>query len=616
MTDITNIPLNKLAAWEGNVRKTQNKAGIEELAASIKAHGLQQNLVVRKHGKTFAVVAGGRRLKALQRLAKDGDIEATFEVPCRITEAADASEISLAENVMREDMHPADQFEAFRDLADKGMPVADIAARFGKSEAHVLRILKLARVSPKILKAYRAADLTLEDVMAFAVTDDHDAQVRVYAAMAPWQGASEIRAALTENDIAATDKRVKFVTLKAYEKAGGKTKRDLFSDDDSGTYIEDASLLDTLVTERLEKKAGAVRAEGWKWVQVTPDFAYQQSAEYRRIHAEPVPLTAPEIDRLERLHEEYTQLNDEWNDCDEKLDARPRLDELERLIAEIEDRQGVWTPEQLTVAGAVVTIDHQGKVKIERGFVRPEDMPKGSKAGHFGALGKAKNAKAPGACSEGDAEQPAGLSASLVESLTSHKSAALAATLLDAPDKGLAAVVYALLLDVFDHCHDTALKVSTTMQSLERVEGSTAFQRLEAARETWGQRIPGTPGDVWQWCLEQDQAVLLDLLTFCAACTLNGVQTKSDRPDAPRLVHAGQFAIVLNLDMTQWFTPTAANYFNRISKPQILEALQEARQQPPAPAWANLKKAELAALAEREIAGTGWLPALLRYGNL
>jgi ParB family chromosome partitioning protein len=184
--------------------------------------------------------------------------------------------------------------------------------------------------------------------------------------------------------------------------------------------------------------------------------------------------------------------------------------------------------------------------------------------------------------------------------------------LLDAPDKGLAAVVYALVLDVFRHRHDTALTFSATAQSLQRVEGSTAFERLEAARENWGQRIPGTPADIWQWCLEQDQAVLLDLLTFCAACTINSVQVKTDRPDTPRLVHAGQLAAVLHLDMTSWFTPTAENYFNRISKLQILEALQEARQQPPAPAWANLKKAELAALAAREIAATGWLPLPLR----
>jgi ParB family chromosome partitioning protein len=263
-------------------------------------------------------------------------------------------------------MHPADQFEAFRGLADKGMPATDIAARFGKSDSHVLRILKLARVSTRILKAYRAADLTLEDVMAFTVTDDHEAQERVFAAIAPWHEAQDIRAALTENDIAATDKRVKFVTLKAYEKAGGTLKRDLFSDDDTGVYIEDPALLDTLVTERLEKQANPVHAEGWKWVQVTPEFAYQQSAEYKRIHAEPVPLTASEQKKLDKLQEECAQLNDEWNDCDDEQEARPRLDELENLIAEIEDRDGVWTPDQIAMAGAVVFIDHQGNTKIER----------------------------------------------------------------------------------------------------------------------------------------------------------------------------------------------------------------------------------------------------------
>lgn len=602
MTDIINIPLNKLTAWEGNVRKTQNKAGIDELAASIKAHGLQQNLVVRMVGKQYAVVAGGRRLKALQRLAKSGDISATYEVSCRVTEAEDASEISLAENVMREDMHPADQFEAFRNLADNGMPTLDIGIRFGKSEAHVLKLLKLARVSPKLLKAYRAADLTLEDLMAFTVADDHEAQERVFAAKAPWQGASEIRAALTENDIAATDKRVKFVTLKAYEIAGGTTRRDLFSDDDGGTYIEDPALLDLLVNERLEKKAKPVRAEGWKWVHVVPEFGYQQSAVYRRIHAAPAPLTKLEQKTLDKLTQEYDLLVEKWRDADEDKRMAERLCEIEELIEELNDREGVWTEEQFTIAGAVVSIDHQGKVKVERGFVRPEDML---------ANGRAKNARTPDV-SDGGAQQSGELSSSLVESLTAQKSAALAATLLDAPDKGLAIVVYALVLGIFRHDHDTALKLSVSAQSLHRVEGSTAFQRLEAARETWGQVIPGNPGDIWQWCLAQDQAVLIDILTFCAACTINSVQMKSDRPDSSRLVHAGQLATVLQLDMTAWFTPTAGNCFSRLSKVQILEALQEARQQSPAPAWANLKKAELAALAEREIAATGWLPTPLR----
>lgn len=603
MTDIINIPLSKLTVWTGNVRKTHNKAGIEELAASIKAHGLQQNLVVRKEGKKFAVVAGGRRLRALQLLAKAGDIPAGFEIPCNITEADNATELSLAENVMREDMHPADQFEAFRKLVDEGTPVADIAARFGCSEAHVQKLLKLARVSPKIIKAYQNGDLTLECVMAFTVTDDHEAQEKVLAEFNPDRhDARDIRDSLTENDVAVTDKRVKFVTLKAYEKAGGKVKRNLFSEDASGVYLENPALLDTLAAEKLAKPAETVKAEGWKWVQVAIDFGYDQSSQYKRIYAEPVPLTADEQKKVDSLQAEYAGLDENG---DESEEASERMSELDKLISEIEDRDGVWTPEQLAIAGAVVFIGHDGKVRVEHGFVKPEDMPKQQK--------KSQTANATGtAGAETTEEQPTGLSAALIESLTAHRSAALAASLLDSPDKGLAAVVYALVLDIFGHRYDTVLSLSGRAQSLKLVEGSPAFQRLEQARETWGQRIPGTPDALWTWCLEQDQAVLLDLLAFCAACMINAVQQKHDRANCDRLEHAAKLGMAVKLDMKAWFTSASDNYFGRVSRTLILEALVDARKKPVAPAWEKLKKAELSALAEREIAGTGWLPVVLR----
>lgn len=605
MTDITNIPLNKLSVWTGNVRKTHNKAGIEELAASIKAHGLQQNLVVRKDGKKFAVVAGGRRLKALQLLAKSGDLDAAYAVPCRITEGDNDTELSLAENVMREDMHPADQFEAFRKLTDEGMPVADIAVRFGCSEAHVTKLLKLARVSQKIIKAYRNGDLTLECVMAFTVTDDHEAQEKVLAEFNPDRhDARDIRDSLTENDVAVTDKRVKFVTLKAYEKAGGTVKRDLFSEDDKGLYLENPALLDTLAIEKLAKPAETVKTEGWKWVQVSIDFGYEQSTQFKRIYAEPVPLTADEQKKLDSLQAEYAALDDNGNESEE---ASERMSELDKLISEIEERDGVWTPEQLAIAGAVVFIGHDGKVRVEHGFVKPEDMPKTSK--------KAQNGKTAGGNAVEEAtEEPqgSGLSAALVESLTSHRSAAIAASLLEQPDKALATVVYELVMDVFSHGHGTVLELTAKVQSLKAVEGSMALSKLEQARENWGQRIPGTPDAIWQWCLEQDQSVLLDLLAFCAARMVNAVQHKQDRADNDRLEHANSLGRAVSLDMKAWFTPSSDNYFGRVSRTLILEALVEARKQPVAPAWEKLKKAELSALAEREIAGTGWLPVILR----
>src|SRR6202050_300316 len=160
MTETITIPLNKLLAWEGNVRKTDPDKGIDELAASIAAHGLLQSLVVRKdrRGK-YAVIAGRCRLLALKSLAEAGSIEAARLVTCTVLDdGADATEVSLVENVQREPMHPADEFDAFKALIDGGMPVADVAARLGVTEGVVQKRLKLANVSPELIEAYRNGD--------------------------------------------------------------------------------------------------------------------------------------------------------------------------------------------------------------------------------------------------------------------------------------------------------------------------------------------------------------------------------------------------------------------------------------------------------------------------
>jgi ParB family chromosome partitioning protein len=256
MTDTTTIPLNKLLAWEGNVRQTEPDKAVDELAASIAAHGLLQSLVVRKgkRGK-YAVVAGRRRLLALQSLADAGTIETDRPIPCQlISDDVDATEISLAENVQREPMHPADEFEAFKALIDRGTPPADVAGRFGVTEAVVQKRVKLANVSPALLNAYRDGEMTLQHVMAFTVTEDHAAQERVWNECAEWQkdNPEAIRDMLTDGEITGADRRVKFVTLKTYEQAGGTLRRDLFSDGEDGVFIQDAVLLESLVAKKLE----------------------------------------------------------------------------------------------------------------------------------------------------------------------------------------------------------------------------------------------------------------------------------------------------------------------------------------------------------------------------
>ena len=481
MTDTINIPLNKLLAWEGNVRKTDLDKNIGELAASIFAHGLLQSLVVRKdkRGK-YAVVAGRRRLLALESLVHSGSMKAQTPIPCNVLDdEADGTEISLAENVQREAMHPADEFDAFRALTDKGMPPADVAARFGVTEAVVKQRLKLANVSPALIEAYRDGEMTLQHVMAFTVTDDHDAQERAWKELPDYQkrDPDNIRSLLTEHEITAADRRVKFVSLKAYEKAGGTVRRDLFSEGDNGVFIDDAVLLESLVAKKLEKTAQKVRKEGWKWVEIDPVFLHANWSECQRRHAEDLPLSPEEQQESDALVAELEQLNAIEEPSDEE---QARMETINARLDELEDRPEVWPPETVAIAGAIVTLGSDGKAEIRYGFIKPEDSPEASAAA----------ADAADDDDDGIDDAMAGrppLPASLVEDLTAHRSAALNAALLERPDVALAAVVHVMALQVFynSHSEDACLQIEVSDASLQDVEGSSAHRLIEAGRQHW-----------------------------------------------------------------------------------------------------------------------------------
>jgi ParB family chromosome partitioning protein len=601
MTEVTTIALNKLIPWTGNVRKTAGAdTALAELAASIAAHGLLQPLVVRaeKRGK-FAVVAGCRRLEALRRLAAKGALAQDAGIACSLMAAeANATEASLAENAVREQMHPADEFEAFRALIDDGASIADVAARFGYSESTVEKRLKLARVSPLIIKAYRDGEIGLDHVMAFAATDDQAAQERIWTEAPPWmkEEAAAIREALTEHDIAASDRRVKFVTLKAYEKAGGGVRRDLFSEGEEGVFILDVLKLDQLAAAKLEKAAAKIRKEGWKWVDVYADFGYDESGRFERVFAESLPLTIEEQAELRALEIEADASYDIEGDLSPEQQAR--FDEVTARMEELTDeRETFWLPESFAIAGAVVSIDRDGKAEVTRGLVRPEDAP---------VKAKAKNGSA--------VKDKEGLPAALTQSLTEEKSAAISAALLERPDVALAVIAHAFAGEVFYGGARTSLDLLLSPRSFKSVAGTKASEAILYARAAWSDRLPEDPADLFDWCLEQRPETLLDLLAFCAAMAIDCVQAKG-KPEAGRAAHADALAHAIGFDIAAWFAPTAANYFSRISKPQILSALQEAKGVPPAPSWSAMKKAELAALAEREAAGKGWLPAPLRLNG-
>jgi ParB family chromosome partitioning protein len=442
--------------------------------------------------------------------------------------------------------------------------------------------------------------------MAYAVTDDIKRQEKVFKSLSTYHAndADSIRGALTDGEIDATDKRVRFVTLQAYEQAGGKTRRDLFADEDDagGIYVLDAGLLEELVAAKLETAAKALCEEGWNWVEVRSDFGWDAKSKFKQLREEPLPLSPELSAEHERLEDELDKLYDGDDGLTDEQSAR--ADEITARIDEIEAvREFAWPEGSLEVAGAIVTPGNDGEADITRGLVRPEDVRK---------LSKAKTT--PDGNDDGTAKQRTlkpGLPAKLLEQLTCHRTAAIAAELIDRPAIGLATIAYCFALELFGN-GKTCVHVSLRRQLHDAVEGSAAFERIGQARARWADTIPGTPDDLWTWCLEQERDVLIDLLTFCAAMSVDAVVRKRGSMDSgTSLSHADDLALELGLDMTKWFTPSAENYFRHVSKAQILAALQETKGEI-APAWHKSKKNELASIAERQIAGTGWLPEILR----
>ncbi|MGG5810494.1 ParB/RepB/Spo0J family partition protein, partial [Falsiroseomonas sp. CW058] len=376
------IPFNRLVLSQANVRRIKAGIAIEELAEDIARRTLLQSLTVRPvldadgvETGMFDVPSGGRRYRALELLVKQKRLARTAPIPCVIRTEGLAEEDSLAENVQRAPLHPLDQFRAFQALREKGRSEEEIAAAFFVSGAVVKQRLRLAAVSPRLLDVYAEDGMTLDQLMAFTVSPDHARQEAVWDALQrlPIREPHQIRRLLTEGAVRASDRRARFVGAAAYEAAGGIILRDLFAADDGGWW-QDPVTLDRLAHERLTREAEAIRAEGWRWVEAAPDFPYGHTYGLRRLAGTAEPLSEEEAARRARLQAEYEELERacaEADDVPEETDAR--LAEIEEAIAALDERPVAYDPAETARAGAFVSIDGSGALRVERGYVRPED---------------------------------------------------------------------------------------------------------------------------------------------------------------------------------------------------------------------------------------------------
>ena len=648
------IPFSALMLSQANVRRVKAGVSIDGLAADIERRGLLQSLTVRAQRDDegnetgrYEVPAGGRRFRALQQLVKQRRMAKTEPVPCivRDDDVVSAEEDSLAENVHREPLHPLDQFRAMQKLVEQGSDIETVAATFMVTPAVVKQRLKLADVSPKLHEIYAEDGMTLDQLMAFSVGSDHARQEQVWEMLQtshnlqPWF----IRARLTEDKVRASDKRVRFVTLEAYLAAGGHVLRDLFESDDGG-WLEDVALLDRLQTEKFETEVAAIAAEGWKWVEAATDFPYGHTYGHRPLEGEESPSSEEDEARLEALREEADRLEDQWAGEDEIPDeVAARIQAIDEEIAPLVSKPLIYDAAEVAIAGAFVSIDVDGSLHVERGFVRPEDEPAEvaddakpaadegepdqDRAGD-GAEGDENGSAKEGADEDDSDDLLRPLPDRLVTDLTAHRTLALRDAVASSPLVAFAAMLHALVLETFytyatsGSCLGIAMRSNRLIGYGTGLNDTASEKAIDERHESWSARLPDDTTELWTALTAFNADEQAAIFAHCVSFGIDAVWEPatqynqgrvSARAVANRIEHSHILARAANLDMVAaGWTATVSNYLGRVTKPQILAAVEEACGTDVAGRLGGMKKPEMASAAEELLQGKGWLAKPLR----
>ena len=652
------IPFGKLVLSQSNVRRIKAGVSIDELAASIARRGLIQGLHVRpvtdadgKETGMFEVPAGGRRYRALELLVKQKRLTKNSLIPCVVSDANSEimiDEVSLAENIERAPLHPLDQFRTSYNMREKGMTEEAIAAAFFINVNIVKQRLRLTSVSPKLLDVYAEDEMSLEQLMAFTISDDHDRQVQVWEAIRNGYNSHPhvIRRMLIEKTVRADDRRAVFVGIEAYEAAGGVVVRDLFESDHGG-WLQDMVLLDRLVVEKLKSAADEVSAEGWKWVEAAVNIHYGATHGLRKLSGTALELTQEEQAVRDALQVEYDRLVAQYDSADELPDeVDERLGELEEALQGFDDRPVRFDAAEIAIAGVFVSIDPDGGLSIRRGYVRPEDELPVEVEGGTTQVTEADETGAPeasptvqravisigGAPVKADEEEDDGIKPlpdRLISELTAHRTLALQDAVANNPDVAMTALLHKLVSDNFrgysamGALDANVRHVSFPSQAAD-LKDSDVAKSIEQRHEVWAKLVPAEDEALWQWLTELDSDNRMKLLAHCVSYGVNALHEKpnpygagvNERTLNIRLTQADRLARVTGLDMAHaGWRPTVDNYLDRVTKARILEAVREGAGERSAQLIEHMKKGDMAKEAERLLADKGWLPEPLRIGD-
>lgn len=632
---IQSVKVKNLSLSKDNVRKSNRDAGIGELAASIATQGLLQNLIVTplKKAGHFTVKAGGRRLRALQSLIEQGGLPADHVVPVLVlTDDDNSVEASLTENFQRVPMNPADESTAFNFLIQKGMTAEDVAKRQGVTTRFVEQRVRLAELAQPVFDALAAGEITLGVAQAYAVTSDVDAQARVFAQMSTSYYGDQpdnIRRAILNGSVKANDAKARFVGRDAYVAEGGRIEGDLFATEGDENWI-DVDLLETLANKKLEAAAAELaQVKGLAFVTpiVATHVSYDLERQLHEFHTPARPLTDEEQVRVEVLAAENDHLVEllegELPDGSTEAEtANARLDEIERELETIQDARREIDPALKAQIGTFVYIGGDGEPRVhtrmfsEKPVVDPNAPPKASKAGEDGV---------------GDPDQGAKLSATLIDELATQRRQILVAHIASDPAMALDLTIFLMAQNVVFEASNvpnhSTLKSSGAGYPIFgfRDEGSMASQAIDDQRQrldtSWAGHTTMTERfDAFRGLEDEARGAWVAFsIARTLEPTLNVVEGYRSNGFHD---HLGR---ILDIQVEHWWRPTAENFFGRVKKGIMLEALEAIGGPILRGRYKDAKKGDLAAtcaslcngqgIVEAEIRekATAWLPDAMRF---
>lgn len=592
---------------------------VADLLPLIRSQGVLQNLIgyeeVVAGVKTgrIGIVAGDRRMFSVGFLIASGEWPHDYAIPVMIVSEAEAVAVSLAENSGRKAMHHAEISAAMLTMHNIGASVADIAVCFGVDDLVVRRRLRLANVSPALFKLYRSDVLSFAQMTAYALTDDHAKQESVFQVLGKSGQDYEVRRLLTENKISVSDYLVEFVGLKTFKEANGVIETDLFSDSGAG-YISDVPLLHKLANEKMQKTADELKANGAAWVDCRismTDGDLVQYAKPRFVHRDASEAEQAELDALAGQIETIDTTMDELadNDADESPEYAALGDQMQALIArkdEIEDAFSSVVPEDKELAGAVV-YQRYGKLNVLKDVIRPGDKEKMVKI-------------AKGVATSTSAQQPPTAKPvhtdALTKNLTSHRTLALQAELMQRPDVAIVVATHALVCREFSSDIGLYSERGLSSMRIERAmidadaESGKASAAIDEQRGALLALLPKktNPIALFGWLMEQEQSVVWNLFAFCTARSVSATLERETTKSAAYV----QLAQAVELDMTKYWEANETTYFGRVSKDRMMTVVTEAVNADCAKPMEKMKKGEAANAATVVLKGSGWLPEMLR----